>query len=1482
MSNSQEDTKDTKEMDASAMQKQISELTQLMEMQMKLMSMHTQAVTQTSLQPATPTMMSPHNMKHVMAPEGRYDMNSSEFRMYTKDCHDFRTLTQFTDEQIVIQMRLNMDAQLKQSIDTNFGTTWNTFTMDKALESIKSIVKYTNNVAIFRKEFDKMDQKGGETIKEYVTRLKTLALDCEFVCPYDDKHDLTDYHIINRLRCGILDKQLQQELLQKSHDMPGLSDVVTYCASFESAKADRDKLNGAAGSIGTVNLDEEEQNSSIAALSTYRQSKHDMSKCHYCGLEKHDKSKCPALGKRCSKCNKMNHFTSVCTAKKKKPNQTIPGSAAVIISTIERVQKVVSEPIKALPRLGLKVSADNIKFVTLQVIADTGAQVCVAGIAQMKKLQIQPRNLQPPAHELKHVGGGQLNVLGSVTLQIQHNSIQVNTVVHFVDGIENMYLSIETCKSLGIISDNFPFSNLAQSGREISSTVKQSPSDSLDNGGAIPPRPETLPFIPVESNASLFEKWLLEKFGSSAFNTKADVLPVMSGEPHKIHLKEGYTPFAAHSPIPVPHHWKDQVKAQLDRDEQLGIIQKVPVGEASELCMRMVVVAKADGSPRRTIDFKPINKYCAREAHYTPTPFNAVNGIPKQVYKTVLDAHNGYHQVLLDKDSVKLTTFITEFGRYQYLRAPQGHIASGDGYVRRFDDILSDVERKQKVVDDLLVYDSDIESAFYHTFDVLTLCAKNGVTINPEKFKFARREVDFVGYHVGWDSFKPSDSTLAAVREFPMPDDPTLTDIRSWYGLVNQLAPFMATSSLMSPFRDLLKSTHAHGKKVYWDTQLKQIFEDTKEKLCALMEEGLSFYDTKRDTVLVTDWSKTGMGFVIRQKHCKCPDTEQKPLCCSSGWKPIYCGSRHLHENEQDFRPIEGEALAIEWALKKGRLFLLGNPLFDVIVDHKPLLKILGDKPIEDIENPILQSVKENISPFSFRMKHVKGEGNEADVLSRYPASSATLEDEDYSTEISAINIASVYKASEAIAITMDVVRAEAQIDDQYVKLVKAIKDHSFAKHKSDELPCLREFHSVKDRLSIVDQVVMYAFEENCSRILIPSSLRKKTIENLHSANQGSSSMLARARKAVYWPGIDKDINDHCAQCTQCIYNAPSKQKEPLVVQVIPEYPFQKVASDMFDLDGYLYLVYVDRLTGFPEVAFFPSSSSSTTVINVLREFFSRWGVPEEVSLDGAPNYTSSEITEWLKSWGVSCRISSAYYPQSNGRAEVAVKSVKRLLRGNTGPRGSLCTDKVAKALMQFRNTPMRNGDKSPAELALGRPIRDTLPLPKSRYCIHPDWALHLQERELAMAANQQATKQQYDQTAKGLKELVVGDRVACQNVRTRKWDRCGLITELKGHRQYSVRMDGSGRLTIRNRRHLHRMIQDFGQVMADTPGCTTAVNSDVGEAHPALHRVSEESGATLEVVPEENQVVDDPTELPVRRSGRNRRPPERFRHADV
>ena len=179
-----------------------------------------------------------------------------------------------------------------------------------------------------------------------------------------------------------------------------------------------------------------------------------------------------------------------------------------------------------------------------------------------------------------------------------------------------------------------------------------------------------------------------------------------------------------------------------------------------------------------------------------------------------------------------------------------------------------------------------------------------------------------------------------------------------------------------------------------------------------------------------------------------------------------------------------------------------------------------------------------------------------------------------------------------------------------------------------------------------------------------------------------------------------------------------------------------------------------------------------------MREFYHCWGVSEEVSLDGGPNLDSSEMKRWLKSWGTNIRTSAAYYPQSNGRAEAGVKSLKRLLRGNTGRNGSINTDSVARALLQYRNTPLRGVDKSPAELALGRQLRDTLPLPRDRYEVSNQWEHHLRHRERIMSTTNTAIKTKYDEQSKELTPLKIGDEVRCQNTRTKKWDRTGTVLE--------------------------------------------------------------------------------------------------------
>lgn len=64
-------------------------------------------------------------------------------------------------------------------------------------------------------------------------------------------------------------------------------------------------------------------------------------------------------------------------------------------------------------------------------------------------------------------------------------------------------------------------------------------------------------------------------------------------------------PTAYHSPIPMPLHWQDEVKAGLDRDVRLNVLEPVPIGEPVTWCHRMVICAKKNGLPRRTINFNP-------------------------------------------------------------------------------------------------------------------------------------------------------------------------------------------------------------------------------------------------------------------------------------------------------------------------------------------------------------------------------------------------------------------------------------------------------------------------------------------------------------------------------------------------------------------------------------------------------------------------------------------------------------------------------------------------------------------------------------------------------------------------------------------------------------------------------------------------------------------------------------------------------------
>jgi hypothetical protein len=1037
-----------------------------------------------------------------------------------------------------------------------------------------------------------------------------------------------------------------------------------------------------------------------------------------------------------------------------------------------------------MPKLKVKVNSQRISDLRMYVIPDTGAQVTIGGEKQMGELGISRKDLKPAGNiELRNASKGKIEVWGTCTITIVHNGQACDEIVYFAPGVEYLFLSLRSCIQLKIINEKFPHGKVVNG-----VTQEEGVTETL------------IPFEPKGENVLQLKQWLLKEF-EDVFDTNKE-LSTLDCKPHKIHLEDNAVPYAVTTPIPIPHNWREEVKKQLDEDVRKGVIRQVPLNQPTEWCMQMVVVAKDDGSPRRVINFNPINKYCKTETHYTPSPFNVVSNIPLYTYKTVIDAHNGYHQVPLDEDSIQYTTFLTILGRYQYLRTPQGHMSSGDAYTRRYDDIIADVPRKHKIVDDVLLHDFSIKQAFHHTYDYLAICREKGITVNPDKFKFAEKEVDFCGFTIGWENFSPSMKTISAIKDYPMPPNPTITDIRSWFSLVGQVAPFLITTELMQPFRELLKISDPKSKDVYWDDNLKKLFEASRDRISEIAKEGLKYYDTRRQTALITDWSKVGIGFILLQKYCNCSGINVS--CCTNGWKLAFCASRFLHASEQNYPPIDGEALAVSWGLKKARMFLLGSQGFKIYSDHEPLIPIFNEKDLEKIENPRLLRFKERTSQYRFTMEHIAGKKNEiADALSRHPVSVPDAEDIQEALTINAISTDMLHNPSKAIALDLDDIRKTGNTDQEYQSLMKICR---FPPNQRKS-PKGSVQNNVLDKITVVNGMLVYTYHLDTPRMIIPKQLRPQVIQNLHAANQGTTSMIARARTAVYWPGMDKDISDHVSSCTTCREHAPSKPREPLISTDPPSYPFQKVASDLFEIGAEHYLVYVDRLTGFPELAHFPNSTTSSVIINTMREFFHRWGVPEEMSLDGAPNLKSVEIKEWLTSWNVNVRLSSAYYAQSNGRAEAGVKSMKRLLRGNQGRKGTLNTDELAAALLQYRNTPLREVNKSPAQLALGREMRDTIPLPRERYRVNKNWLDHLKTREETMSLSNEVRKREYDISSRDLKALAVGDKVLCQNTRSNKWDRSGSIVEVGKFRQYQVIMDGSGRISTRNRRHLQKII---------------------------------------------------------------------------
>ena len=288
----------------------------------------------------------------------------------------------------------------------------------------------------------------------------------------------------------------------------------------------------------------------------------------------------------------------------------------------------------------------------------------------------------------------------------------------------------------------------------------------------------------------------------------------------------------------------------------------------------------------------------------------------------------------------------------------------------------------------------------------------------------------------------------------------------------------------------------------------------------------------------------------------------------------------------------------------------------------------------------------------------------------------------------------------------------------------------------------IKKYYPVFTELSVLDGLLLRG-----NRIIIPELLRDEVIKRLHTGHMGLTKTLDRAKAAVWWPGMSSQLKETVENCTVCSKER-SNRAEPLIPTPLPSRPWQCVGTDISEWRGQSYLLVVDYLSRYPEIARL-SDATSKVVIEHMKSFFPRHGIPEEVRSDNGPQYSSAAFAKFASEYEFSHITSSPLHPQSNGEAERMVRTVKSLLKKATDP---------YLALLAYRATPLANGF-SPSELLMGRQIRSVVP--KLPHVLHPR-VLPWKEIQTKEAIGKEDQKRRFDKrhATKVLKPLSEGTTV--------------------------------------------------------------------------------------------------------------------------
>lgn len=1112
-----------------------------------------------------------------------------------------------------------------------------------------------------------------------------------------------------------------------------LKDNTSVVSRVESENMDIQDIDEMINSLQIMKIQKQGRYSGRPNRSSSRSPRN---QCRNCSSG-HPEGRCPARGRECFTCGGMNHFALSAACNKTKGSGTVnliseperldttqrltygdttmdthqwPGVASKTshkLRLISSVNKVAPQGQATSKHVKVRIGG-----VPMTLFTDTGSDFTIIPPKSYKK---QMGKVEAADTHLRAWGSkSNLDVKGMIksTLATEKGAT-TNTKIFIVDGFHpEPLLGDQDAESLGYITFNKegrePEANEAKEINRIAQKLRDSLHINVETAGKIA---EDIP----KSERKKVDQ-LIERFKGLVFSD--DKIGKIKTKPIHLEYDPNFTPIqpAFHN---VPIHYQPQVSAHLQFLREQGAITDVDPKKAYECVMNTVITDKKDDNIRMNLDTTPWNPGMKRTKFHVQTPQEIRHELKEAGVFSEVDMAWAFHQLGTDESTKERSIFQTHEGLHRMEVLYFGPTASSGIFHNEIRKILRGLRGVINIYDNILIWGRDFIEHLENLTACLERCLEYGIILKLSKTHTCMNKIKWFGRTFTTDGVTVDGDKIQTIIAGGKPEN--IEDIRSFLMACQYNAKFIfdnpdvkeSYEEVTAPLRKQLKKE----AKFTWGPEQEQSYD----KLLTLMTSPATLrpYDPKLPTHFVADSSEVGIQASIYQERE--PET----------WVPIDHISRALTSTEQNYSPIERESLAQSWGMDQFRFYLVGGE-FTAWSDHQPLTGIYNQK--QKATTKKMAKHRDQICDLQFTLKYLPGKDMPCDYGSRhpYPIDHLTEEDKeklgcDTGKEI---YVRKIDIGNSPDAISIPDIRRTASKDSTYQTIMKEI---TAGRNPSAKIPL--EYKRTWEQLSVIDGLL-----HKGSKLVLPNgelypgtdSIRQRAVHIAHEGHPGIAATKQHLRGRLWFPGMDKAVEDKVSSCIPCQASTEVKHRDPLVPSIPPETPWQKLAADHWGptVDGKYLLVVVDELSRYPEVAIVNSTGADAN-IEAFDNIFTRHGYCESLKTDSGPPFNGNEshqLQQYFKWAGIKHHtITSAEDPEANGLAESFMKHCKKIWHTAIVERKNPKAE-INKHLLMVRSTPHPTTKKTPAELLFGRSIRTRLPQTQHLTVNRPDIKEAIQE----------------------------------------------------------------------------------------------------------------------------------------------------------